>query len=129
MTIAEALSSADTLKPNVHPREAKIAWLSNLDGFIYNNIWMRYERTADEHTLPDAFPGYDTSTDESTELLVSYPFTDIYRFWLEAQIDLANGELDKYNSSALLYKNALDEYSAYYVRMHRPLCAVHSLKV
>ena len=129
MTIAEAIALVDNFKPNAQPREAKIAWLSNLDGYIFHNILARFEHNPDKTPIPEAFTGYDPGTDEGTELLVPYPYGDIYRFWLEAQIDLANAEIDKYNVSALLYKNALDEYSAYYVRTHRPLCTVSSLKV
>ena len=56
-----------------------------------------------------------------TELLVPAPFDEVYLRWLEAQIDYANGEYDKYNNAILMYQTAYDGYANYYNRTHMPV--------
>lgn len=66
-----------------------------------------------------AFNGY---TDRSLmeELLVPAPYDDIYIKWLEAQIDYANGEYNKYNNTSAAYNNAYVAYARAYHRDHMP---------
>ena len=68
-----------------------------------------------------SFCGYDDKTPMDTELLVPEPFDEIYPLWLEARIDYANGEYDKYNNSILMYNAAYDAYANYYNRNNMPL--------
>ena len=121
MTIQEAINKIDTLKPNSYSNADKIAWLSNLDGIIKEEI-------IDTHEGGDAvvFNGYDSNTDTGTELLVPAPYDDLYIKWLEAQIDYTNAEYGKYNNSSNAYNNAYSTYERYYNRHHMPLA--HKLK-
>lgn len=114
MTILEAIALTDELKPNVYSREVKIGWLSKLEGMVYRNIL----RTHRGKRL--SFSGYGPETDLNTVLLAPPPFDTIYLRWLEAQIDLAGGEFDRYNSAITVFT---DEYQAFendYHRNHRP---------
>lgn len=117
MKICEAISRLDSLKQNTYTQSDKIEWLSRLDSMVKKHI-------IDTHDGADVvFTGYDDSTDTETELLVPDPFAEVYLRWLEAQIDYANGEYDKYNQSILMYKAAYDGYVNYYNRTHMPLGA------
>jgi hypothetical protein len=40
--------------------------------------------------------------------------------WLEAHIDYANGEYDKYNNAILMYQAAYNAYANYYNRNRMP---------
>ena len=68
-----------------------------------------------------SFTGYDGSTDQDTEMLVPAPFDEMYIRWLEAQIDYANEEYDRYNNAVLMYQAAYDGFSAWYNRNHMPI--------
>ena len=115
MTITEAITRTDTMKPNAYSTNDKISWLSRLDGMVKRLIIDTHEDGEDI-----IFAGYDSDTDMETELLVPAPFDDIYLRWLEAQIDYANAEYNKYNNSIIMFNSAFEVYSSYYNRNHMP---------
>lgn len=115
MKIREAIDMIDDLKHNTYSEAVKIQWLSRLDSMIKRLIIDTHEGGGDTE-----FSGY-SSTDIETELLVPAPFDEVYLRWLEAQIDYANGEYDKYNNAILMYQTAYDAYANYYNRNHMPL--------
>lgn len=116
MKIIEAISRLDSQKHNTYSQSDKVEWLSRLDSMVKKHIIDTHEG-ADEVT----FTGYDDTTDLQTELLVPEPFDEVYLRWMEAQIDYANGEYNKYNQSIQMYKAAYDSYANYYNRNHMPL--------
>ena len=115
MKIVEAISRIDGLKHNTYTQGEKIAWLSNLDSMVKRLIIDTHEGGEDI-----TFTGYNENTDVYTELLVPAPFDEMYLQWLEARIDYANGEYDKYNNAILMYQTTYDSYSNYYNRNHMP---------
>lgn len=115
MKIREAITQIDSLKHNTYSTKEKIGWLSRLDGMVKRLIIDTHEGGEDI-----TFTGYDDSTDQETEMLVPAPFDEMYIRWLEAQIDYANGEYDKYNNSILMYQASYDGYANYYNRNHMP---------
>jgi len=118
MTIQQALDTVDELKPNQIEEERKIKWLARLDGRIFDEILSTH---AQDIGMPETFTPYQLDTDRETELLVKAPYDEIYRWYLEMQIDLANMELDKYNNSMQLYNNAWGEFARKWHREHMPI--------
>lgn len=116
MTINEAITLVDRLKPNQYTETMKVKWLSKLDGQIYKEVFLTHEGNEVK-----TFKGYDEAS-QDTVLLVPYPYDeDIYNYFLQAQIDKENGEIAKYNQSITLYNNAFLSYQNYYNRTHMPL--------
>lgn len=62
-----------------------------------------------------------TEADLTKKLIASAPYDDIYIKWLEAKIDYANGEYQKYNNSALAFNEAYQRFARAYHREHRPI--------
>lgn len=116
MTLMEAISRVDNIKPNRYTQVEKIKWLSTLDGIVKAEI-------IDTHEGGEGvtFAGYDDVSALLTVLLVPAPYDDIYIRWLEAQIDYANGEYGKYNNSITMYNTAYSAYEKYYNREHKPI--------
>ena len=115
MTILEAINRLDELKDNGYGQEQKIGWLSDLDGIIKTEIIDTHE--GGENVL---FEGYNDSTPLNTVLLVPAPYEDIYRYYLEAQIDYANGEYGKYNNAISMYNTVYASFAKHYNRQHMP---------
>lgn len=115
MTIIEAINRIDGLKPNIYSQSEKVRWLSQLDGFVKNDI-------VDTHEGSDAitFSGYDDETSIDTVLLIPSPYEDVYIHYLEMKIDYSNGETIKYNNSAMMYNNAYSSFEKWYNRTHMP---------
>lgn len=118
MTIDEAIFQVDSLKPNQIERAQKISWLSQLDSRIFHEIMGAHVKDA---SVPEDFPGYHQDTAPDTVLLAKAPYEEMYRFFLEMQIDLTNLEYDKFNNSAMLFENAWGQYARAYHREHMPL--------
>ena len=116
MTIIEAISRLDSLKPNIYTQNDKILWLSKLDWMVKKQIIDTHESTGDE-----PFTGYTDDTDINKELLVPAPHDDVYLRWLEAQIDYHNGEYDKYSNAIIMFNTEFEAYAAYYNQNHRPV--------
>ena len=117
MTLSQAISRADALCPNQYTNDQKTAWISSLDGTIFEEIIKTHEGH-DE----DTFDGYtyDASTAATVELLVPFPYDDIYIFWLISQYYLNNAEMENYNSEITLYNTAYADYADYYNRHNMP---------
>ena len=115
MTIIEMITDVDALKPNGYEQPYKVQWLSQLDSRVKQDIIDTHEGGEDV-----SFSGYNDDTPIDTKLLIPPPYDDVYRFWLEAQIDYANGEYTKYNNSMAMFNTAYSAYERYYNRTHMP---------
>ena len=115
MKVREAIDRIDSLKHNTYTNCEKVDWLNRLDGMIKREIIDTHEGGEDV-----SFSGYNDDTPIDTELLIPHPYDEVYRFWLEAQIDYANGEYPKYNNSMAMFNTAYSAYERYYNRTHMP---------
>ena len=113
MTIIEALTRFDNLKPNTYTTEEKIAWLSQVDGMIAREIM-------DTHETEFVFHGYDAETDTRTMLLADEPFDNLYLSWLESRVDYYNGEYNRYNNSNAVFTAEYTAFQNHFNRTHKP---------
>ena len=63
------------------------------------------------------------------ELRVPPPYDELYRFYLEAQIHYANGEMARYNNAAAQWNNAFLTYKDYRCRRERPRRGAAALRL
>ena len=118
MTIDQALHTVDELRPNQVPRARKIQWLNQVEARVFSTLFQTHVPDAD---TPAAFVPYTQDTHPDTALLIAAPYDELYRFFLEMQIDLANMEIERYNNSAALFENAWGQFARAWHRTHRPL--------
>ena len=114
MTIRQAIQLADQTRPNSFDPELKLRWLSNLDGRLNEEVPGAHGRAAD-------FSGYDAQTSDETELLVPWPFDDIYVRYLVMMIDFENGEFARYNNDAAAFNRIWQSWAGYYTHRHSPV--------
>ena len=122
MTILEAIGRVNESKPNSILNTMKVKWLSIIE-------WKIMRELVETHEDSDkiSYSGYNEKTPLDTVLLAPAPYDEMYVHWLEAQIDLTNGEIGKYNNSMSLYNAEADAFYRYYKRTHKPL-QKHSIK-
>ena len=113
MTIAHAIARFDTLYPNGFPFAEKLRWLSVLDGQIFREIFSVCPENDGK-----TFGGYEIETDKKTDLLVPFPYDDIYIKYLAAQCDKIHSDVERYVNSAAVFNAAYSEFAAYYNRTH-----------
>lgn len=115
MTITQAIETVDRLRPNQFSEEDKLRWLSELDGAVYQEVLTQHE------TAVEPFAGYDAQTAlDETQLIIGWPYDEIYRWYLEMKMDDANGELVRYNNSAAKYNTYYQALQNAYNRAHMP---------
>ena len=117
MRIDEILADVDEIKPNTYDDNVKLRWLSELDGKIFDQIILTHE-----HEVPEegelTFEPYQSL---SEDLLVPFPYTDLYRHYLFAMIDYSNGETDRYQNSMVMFNASYQEFTNWYNRTHKPI--------
>ena len=116
MTVSEAIALVDSLKPNKISSTVKVGWLSDIDGLICRELLETHEG----NPLTEEFTGYAEGRDDDKELIVPFPYSTLYRWYLESQIDLANMEITKFNHSSTMYNNEYRTFADYWNRTHMP---------
>jgi len=113
MTVQEAIERADAVKPNGYTTATKVAWLNSLEGSLALEVFLMApaEATALLHSA-------EALTDV---LLLDPPYDDLYVYWLEAMIDEANGEYDRYASSMQIYNARLSEFVCWLCQAFDPV--------
>ena len=114
MTINEAITRINALKPNGISQDEKINWLSTLDITIKNEIIDVYEG----EEIKD-FTGYTSETPLTTPLIVPPPYDEIYLYWLESKINYWNGEMGRYNNSITMFNTAYSAFERHYIKTHK----------
>ena len=130
MTINEALTKLDALKPNNYTDAEKIGWLDHIERVLYTEIFSKHEddptlviETGDdgEEIEIKGFNGYDDYTDLDTELLVPDTYADLYVHYLMSQVDYYNAEFDRYQNTSTMFNTSYQNFANYWMREHRVL--------
>lgn len=113
MTIKELLDAVDQLKPNQYTYAQKIVWLKALDGMIWNKIKLFTGELSDREPDPET---YTEELMETTDLLLTDPYTEIYTWYVFAMIDVNNGETLRYENDMVMYNTVLNDFLSAYTR-------------
>ena len=135
MRIEECISNVDSTKPNQYSTVDKVRWLSVLDAKIKTDIIDMYEQPVpaeekivilaegaeipEEEEQTGEFTGYSPEN-LAAELLVPFPYDELYIAYLKAKIDEANGEAARYNNSASTFNGLLLDFEKHYNKTHTP---------
>ena len=112
MKVSKAIEIVNKIKPNAFPTAAKIRWLNHLEGRIAADVFLLAPAEIEALTL--------TEDSEDWELLVKAPHDDVYTSWLRAQIDLENGEYNKYQNTMQEFNACMDSFTAWFANLYEP---------
>lgn len=134
MKITEIINRVDNLRPNQIDDSTKREWLSDLELILINEVVLTHElpRWAEEHETYQRFletngkgPLFDDYNDN--ELLIPAPYgRDVYYWWLVSEIDLIEGNTERYANDFQMYNNACLTYKDWYNRTYMPIQRVQS---
>ena len=108
MTLGEAIYTFDRERENSISEEIKVNWISQLDRKISAQVW--------EPRGGEAFGGYDNTNFECV-LKAPEEYSEIYVIYLMMQTELMNGEITRYNNSAILFNRLYGEMCDFVNRM------------
>lgn len=131
MRISDILAKVDELKPSQFDDNTKIDWLSELDGRIFNTVIMTHvhelikqtivdEETGEEKVI-EVEPTFKPYSSENEELILDDIYADVYRHWMYAMMDYANGETERYQNSMIMFNSKFQEYKDWYNSTHLPI--------
>lgn len=111
MTLEQAIRNADAVKPNAFSDEAKTIWLNECEGMVQTRVML----------IPaEDIVEYEWEADKDRELLVGKPYYKMYAVYIQAMIDFAHGEYDKYNNAIAVFNTHFNEYMRWYADRFRP---------
>lgn len=113
MKIKDAIAYVDEVKPNAFSSAVKVRWLAELEGRLAADVFLLAP-------LEIANLNYDPERDMDTELLVAPPHDDLYTLWLEAKIDYANGEYNKYQNTMQTYNEHYGNFLRWFEGLYDP---------
>lgn len=111
MTVNEVLAEVNEVKPSQYDASILIRWLNQIELQIVEEIVNTHE--GDEVS----FSQY-TENNTADELIAPDAYADLYKYYLYAMIDFANGETDRYTNSMIMFNNAYQKFADYYNRTH-----------
>ena len=106
ITIEEVIAQVDSMYQNTFDRQDKVKWIDEVEEMIKQDI-------IDTHEDPDE--------KEENKLYAYGPYTDVYLYYIEAQIDKSNGEYDRYSNHMALFNASYQEFENHYHRTHMPI--------
>lgn len=115
MTMNKAMEQAARVRSDPYDDETKAGWLLELEGRIREEVINAHEGDGQEPPVL-SFP-----EDADRVLLVKPPYDRLYELYLLCQIDLYNGEADRYANSARIFNSALDAWAQAYHRRNAPV--------
>lgn len=114
VTLDEVITYFDEQCPNQYSREEKIRWISELDERIYEDII----KPRQPLLYVTTFNGYGDDAYGDTVLLVPSMFKDIYKYWIEKNVDINNREIGAANNAIANFTAIYEDYYAWYNRNH-----------
>lgn len=117
MTIQQVLDSIDECKPNAFSTAQKIAWISETEHQVVEEILKAHEGWPENAV----FEGYDNDTEPDKVLLVPDAYAELYHHALARKMDVKYGEMDKYANDTMLFNTIWQAFSDYWTRTHMPL--------
>ena len=110
MKVSELIAYVDEIKPNAFSDAVKLSWLNEVEGMVQLGVML----------LDPAELVTYTTADTGDELLAAPPYDKLYRAYLCACVDLANGEYKKYANTMAVFNAQYGEYMRWYAERYRP---------
>ncbi len=112
MTVGQCIRFIDAQRPNAFSENAKIAWLSQLEGRIATEIFLMAPAELGQFQ-------YSSNT-KSYKLLLDRPWDNLYLAYLTAKVDSKNGEFNRLSTAAQAFNQQWNETAAYFANRYEP---------
>ena len=111
MTVQEAITYACAVKPNAFDNDTLTRWLNEVEGMVQTQVLL---------LRVEAVIRYTYAQDANKTMLVRPPHDKLYPAYLEARIDYANGEYNKYQNTMQMFNSFWGEFLRWFALVYRP---------
>ena len=112
ITLSELINSVKALKPEcAYTDEQLTMWVNEVEGMVQTDVML---------ISVDDLIYYDYEECKDHDLLVAFPHSKLYRSYLLAMIDYANGEHEKYQNAMVMFNSHWSEFVRWFARNYRP---------
>lgn len=116
MTVQQALTRLQELRPGEMSEADALRALRQLDGTAVCEIFCRYEGGT------TVLPVY-TAQNKTDELLIPAPYEEVYERYLVTRLEAASGDAVRYNNAFSRFRALYDDFADHYNRTHTARCA------
>lgn len=114
MTLAELIAYVDKIRPNAYDKDVMTGWVNEIEWQVYDQVLSR------AMDFTGTYIPYKYDLDAERELFVDDAHKGVYVYYLLAQMDHSNMEIDRYNADTTMHQAAWQDYAANYRRNHIP---------
>ena len=112
ITLGKLIDEVKALKPEcAFTDEQLTAWVNDIEGKVQTEVML---------LSVDDLVYYDCETCNEHDLLVAFPHYKLYKSYLFAMIDFANGEYEKYQNSMQMFNADWCDFVKWFARSYRP---------
>ncbi len=111
MTLSDIIERFDKERKNELSIDIKLRWISQLDMKISSEILSDRQG--------EAFHGYDSTSPLGTAVKAPEEYGEIYICYLNMKLDYMNGEIGRFNNSAMLFNRMYKEMHDFINRKER----------
>lgn len=116
MKIGELIAYVTAVKGREFPPEVYDVWLNEVEGLVQTRVHL----VPDEAVVRLVRDAEDPEAFNETVLSAPFPYDKLYAPYIEAKVDFANGEYDRYENSMAMFDQFFTEYMAHYAQVYRP---------
>lgn len=128
MTLTELISKVDSLRANQVPEDVKREWVSEVELLLINEVVLTHEipQWVAEHEIYERYQqsnGRELLFDDYSdfELLVPVPYDGLYYWWIVSNIDLIEGNTERYINDHKMYNDSCLTFKDWYNRTYMPV--------
>ena len=124
MRVEDVISAVNTMQPNTLDDRDKYSMLSNAERCVREVLsgYVGYEGCS------EPMEDFDPERDNTATLLTPAPYSELYKYYLLAEINLRYGDIAKYNTYSTLYETAFDNFRRYVVRNYQSKNTIRRFK-
>lgn len=116
MKVGELIAYVSAVKGREFPPEVYDVWLNEVEGLVQTKVHL----IPDEAVVRLVRDAEDPTAFDETVLSAPFPYDKLYAPYIEAKVDFANGEYDRYENSMAMFEQFMTEYAAHYAQVYRP---------
>lgn len=116
MKLSKIIEKVNSLKDNAYDEDTIKGFIEDIDKRIYKEVISTHEHSDDIKPYDERYPLHSDD-----ELLADDAYCQLYVFYAISQIDMFNGEYDRYTNDMISFNSTFSDYKAFYNRNNMPL--------